>query len=151
MAGDEIVMPENAFLMIHDPSGIVMGTAADMRDMAATMDKIAGSMVRGYAARSGQIRGRDRQPDGRRDLVRLRRMPSIAGLATRGWSEPARIAASFRHRPLPQRPACELGGGWSLQKPLPPLATTSVPDKGGPDEIEVAAGGDPPTCTGSRE
>ncbi|WP_445810126.1 ATP-dependent Clp protease proteolytic subunit [Yoonia sp.] len=33
MEGDEIVMPENAFLMIHDPSGIVMGTAADMRDM----------------------------------------------------------------------------------------------------------------------
>jgi ATP-dependent Clp protease protease subunit len=27
MAGDEIVMPENAFLMIHDPAGLVMGTA----------------------------------------------------------------------------------------------------------------------------
>jgi hypothetical protein len=25
MAGDEIVMPENAFLMIHDPAGLVMG------------------------------------------------------------------------------------------------------------------------------
>jgi ATP-dependent Clp protease protease subunit len=34
MAGDEIVMPENAFLMIHDPSGLVMGTAEDMRAMA---------------------------------------------------------------------------------------------------------------------
>jgi ATP-dependent Clp protease protease subunit len=54
MAGDEIIMPENAFLMIHDPSGIVMGTAADMREMAATMDKIAGSMIRGYAGRSGR-------------------------------------------------------------------------------------------------
>ncbi|WP_183073599.1 head maturation protease, ClpP-related, partial [Roseinatronobacter ekhonensis] len=39
MAGDEIVMPENAFLMIHDPSGLVMGTAADMREMAGTLDK----------------------------------------------------------------------------------------------------------------
>jgi ATP-dependent protease ClpP protease subunit len=47
MAGDEIVMPENALLMIHDPSGIVMGTAADMRDMAETLDKIAASMTRG--------------------------------------------------------------------------------------------------------
>ena len=54
MAGDEIVMPENAFLMIHDPSGIVMGTAADMRDMAGTLDKIAASMTRGYAAKSGK-------------------------------------------------------------------------------------------------
>ena len=54
MAGDEIVMPENAFLMIHDPSGLVMGTAADMRDMAGTLDKIAASMTRGYAAKSGK-------------------------------------------------------------------------------------------------
>ena len=37
MAGDEIIMPENAFLMIHDPSGIVMGTAADMRGMAGAL------------------------------------------------------------------------------------------------------------------
>src|SRR5690625_2151934 len=42
MAGDEIVMPENAFLMIHDPSGMVIGTAADMRDVAATLDNSAG-------------------------------------------------------------------------------------------------------------
>ena len=54
MAGDTIIMPENAFLMIHDPSGLVMGTAAEMREMADTMDKIAGSMVRGYADRSGK-------------------------------------------------------------------------------------------------
>jgi ATP-dependent protease ClpP protease subunit len=54
MAGDEIVMPENAFLMIHDPSGLVMGTASDMREKAGTLDKIAGGMVRGYAARSGR-------------------------------------------------------------------------------------------------
>jgi ATP-dependent protease ClpP protease subunit len=54
MAGDEIIMPENAFLMIHDPSGLVMGTATDMREMAETMDKIAGSMTRGYAAKSGK-------------------------------------------------------------------------------------------------
>ena len=30
IAGDEIFMPENAFLFIHDSSGRVMGTAADM-------------------------------------------------------------------------------------------------------------------------
>ena len=93
MAGDEIVMPENAFLMIHDPSGIVMGTATDMRDMAATMDKIAGSMVRGYAAKSGK---RDE------DIAALMAAETWfdakdaldAGLATR-MAEPVRIAASF--------------------------------------------------------
>jgi len=93
MAGDEIVMPENAFLMIHDPSGIVMGTAADMREMAATMDKIAGSMVRGYAARSGRsedeiatLMSAETWFDAK-DALDL-------GLATR-MAEPVRIAASF--------------------------------------------------------
>ncbi|KAF0171205.1 MAG: Protease subunit of ATP-dependent Clp protease [Rhodobacteraceae bacterium] len=54
MAGDEIVMPENAFLMIHDPSGVVMGTAIDMRAMAEALDKIKGSLLQGYAAKSGR-------------------------------------------------------------------------------------------------
>jgi len=93
MAGDEIVMPENAFLMIHDPSGIVMGTATDMREMAATMDKIAGSMIRGYAARSGRsedeiatLMSAETWFDAK-DALDL-------GLATR-MAEPVRIAASF--------------------------------------------------------
>jgi ATP-dependent protease ClpP protease subunit len=93
MAGDEIVMPENAFLMIHDPSGLVMGTAADMRDMAGTLDKIAGSMMRGYAARSGK-------PED--DIAAFMAAETWfdaaealeAGLATRK-AEPVRIAASF--------------------------------------------------------
>ena len=54
MAGDEIVMPENAFLMIHDPAGLVMGTAIDMRAMAEALDKIKGSLLQGYAAKSGR-------------------------------------------------------------------------------------------------
>ncbi|GGB94843.1 hypothetical protein GCM10011363_09350 [Marivita lacus] len=93
MAGDEIVMPENAFLMIHDPSGLVMGTAADMRDMAGTLDKIAASMTRGYAAKSGKSE---------EDIAALLAAETWfdakdaleAGLATR-LAEPVRIAASF--------------------------------------------------------
>ena len=95
MAGDEIVMPENAFLMIHDPSGIVMGTAADMREMAGTLDKIAASMTRGYAARSGK-------PD--TEIAALMAAETWfdakdaldLGLATR-MAEPVRIAARFQH------------------------------------------------------
>jgi ATP-dependent protease ClpP protease subunit len=93
MAGDEIVMPENAFLMIHDPSGLVMGTAADMREMADTMDKIAGSMIRGYAGRSGRSE---------EEIAALMTAETwfdaqdalAAGFATR-MAEPLRIAASF--------------------------------------------------------
>ena len=54
MAGDEVVMPENAFLMIHDPAGVVMGTATDMRAMAEALDKIKGSLLQGYADKSGR-------------------------------------------------------------------------------------------------
>ena len=54
MAGDEVIMPENAFLMIHDPAGVVMGTAIDMRAMAEALDKIKGSLLQGYAAKSGR-------------------------------------------------------------------------------------------------
>lgn len=93
MAGDEIVIPENAFLMIHDPSGLVVGTAEDMREMAGTLDKIAGSMMRGYAARSGRsedeiaaLMAAETWFDGAEALE--------AGLATR-MAEPVRIAASF--------------------------------------------------------
>ena len=93
MAGDEIVMPENAFLMIHDPSGIVMGTAVDMREMAGTLDKIAASMTRGYAAKSGK-------PD--TEIAALMAAETWfdakdaldLGLATR-MAEPVRIAARF--------------------------------------------------------
>jgi ATP-dependent Clp protease protease subunit len=54
MAGDNIIMPENAFLMIHDPSGMVMGTAGDMRAMAEALEKIGASLNKGYAAKSGK-------------------------------------------------------------------------------------------------
>ena len=54
MAGDTVVMPENAFLMIHDPSGLVMGTAEDMRSTAEALDKVKVSLIQGYAAKSGK-------------------------------------------------------------------------------------------------
>lgn len=40
MAGDEIIMPSNSFLMIHKPSNIVWGNATEMRKMADDLDTI---------------------------------------------------------------------------------------------------------------
>jgi ATP-dependent Clp protease protease subunit len=54
LAGDRIIMAENALYMIHTPSGAVMGTATDMRSFADVLDKIAGTMVTAYASKSGQ-------------------------------------------------------------------------------------------------
>ncbi|HUX15407.1 MAG TPA: head maturation protease, ClpP-related [Phycisphaerae bacterium] len=54
MAGDEIHMAENAMIMIHDPWAISIGSAEELRDSADRLEKIAGTLVRTYAARSGQ-------------------------------------------------------------------------------------------------
>lgn len=54
MAGDEIHMPENAMMMIHDPSVAAAGGSASLRQHAEILDKVAGSMAAVYARRSGQ-------------------------------------------------------------------------------------------------
>jgi len=54
MAGDEVVMPENAMLVLHDPSGLVAGTALDMRAMAEALDRMKAGMVAAYRDKSGR-------------------------------------------------------------------------------------------------
>ena len=93
MAGDSVVMPQNAFLMIHDPSGLVMGTAEDMRSTAEALDKVKGSLIQGYAAKSGK-------PDG--EIAALMAAETwldaeealALGLIDR-IAEPVKLAASF--------------------------------------------------------
>lgn len=53
MAGDKIIMPENAFMMIHNPLNMTYGNADDMREMADVLDKIGASLIATYAARTG--------------------------------------------------------------------------------------------------
>lgn len=53
MAGDTIEMPENAYMMIHNPANLIFGTASDMRKMADDLDKIKEGLVATYMARTG--------------------------------------------------------------------------------------------------
>ncbi len=53
MAGDTVVMPENAFMMIHNPLNMAYGNADDLREMADVLDKIGASLVGIYAKRTG--------------------------------------------------------------------------------------------------
>lgn len=53
MAGDKIVMPENAFMMIHNPWMATAGNAEDLRDMADFLDTIGASLTKTYVARTG--------------------------------------------------------------------------------------------------
>lgn len=54
MAGTKVTMPENTFMMVHNPLNIVYGNAAEMRDMADVLDKIGMSLLATYVTRSGK-------------------------------------------------------------------------------------------------
>ncbi len=56
MAGDEIRIAKNAFVMIHNPWGITMGGADEMRGMADLLDKMRANLADIYVARTGSSR-----------------------------------------------------------------------------------------------
>lgn len=48
MAGDEIIMPENAFMFVHDPMGGAWGYAEDLRSVAGTLEKMKAGIITAY-------------------------------------------------------------------------------------------------------
>ena len=129
MAGDEIVMPENAFLMIHDPSGLVMGTSGDMRAMAEALDKVKGALVQGYAAKSG------RTPEEVSALMSAETWLDAADALAQGFADrlidPVRIAARFdigRFRNAPPELAEAVEGDGTDAE------TETVPDGNGSED-----------------
>lgn len=56
MAGDRIEMAPNSMLMIHDASGLCLGNASDMEEMAELLDLISDNIADAYAARAGGTR-----------------------------------------------------------------------------------------------
>lgn len=53
MAGDRIVMQPHSQLMIHDGSGMCIGNAADMRELADLLDRQSDNIAGIYAERAG--------------------------------------------------------------------------------------------------
>ena len=119
MAGDEVVMPENAMLVLHDPSGLVAGTAADMRAMAEALERMKAGMVAAYRDKSGRD---DAEIEAlMRDETWLSAQEAVElGLADR-VEQPVRMAAHFdlsrfRHPP-PQLAA--LAAAATQEDPMP--------------------------------
>ncbi len=54
LAGDEVRIAENAFVMIHNPWGVAIGDANEMRSMGEILDKLGGSLADIYAAKTGE-------------------------------------------------------------------------------------------------
>lgn len=53
MSGDDIVMPDNAFMMVHPAQGVSIGDADTARELADLLDNISNAARRIYAQRTG--------------------------------------------------------------------------------------------------
>src|SRR5699024_10578597 len=53
MAADEIRMPSNSMLMIHNPWMLAIGNASDLRKKADDLDRIGESAIKSYLEQAG--------------------------------------------------------------------------------------------------
>lgn len=95
-AGKERVVSPGSMMMIHDASGLCIGNAADMRELADLLDLVSGNLADIYAAHSGQPAA------GWRDAMRAEKWYKAAdavsaGLADRLAERPAPEGATARH------------------------------------------------------
>jgi ATP-dependent Clp endopeptidase proteolytic subunit ClpP len=146
MAGDEVVMPENAMLMLHDPSGLVMGTATDMRGMAEALDRMKAGMVAAYRDKSGRD---DTEIEALMQAETwLSAQEAVAlGLADR-VEAPVRMAAHFdlsRFRNAPPQLAA-LVATTSPQEDDMPDSKKASPRKSGPDQSATPQAAAPPSA-----
>lgn len=125
MAGDKIVMPENAFMMVHNPMGGVFGNAQEMRDWADTLDKIAASLIGIYVARTGK------SEDEVKALLDAETWMTATEAKALGFADEVepevKVAAAFDMENLPEniKAAFKQGG-----KPVePPAATATLADQ----------------------
>lgn len=65
MAGDEIEIAENGFLMLHMPFDLAAGDAEELRKMADLLDKVCDQIVSIFAQRTGQ------QPEAIRKMMEV--------------------------------------------------------------------------------
>jgi len=53
MAADEIIMPSNSMLMIHNPWTLTVGNSAELRKQADDLDRIGESAIQSYLDKAG--------------------------------------------------------------------------------------------------
>ncbi|UBH07849.1 head maturation protease, ClpP-related [Macrococcus armenti] len=55
MAGDVVRMPSNSMMMIHNAMGGMFGNANDMREIAELLDKVTGTLMETYLAKTDKL------------------------------------------------------------------------------------------------
>jgi ATP-dependent protease ClpP protease subunit len=130
MAASHIIMPSNAFMLIHNASGFVMGTGDEMREVAADLDRIDKAMTATYAARSGMTAAKVRA------LMKEDRLMEASEAKELGFADetspPVKMAASYSLRLLPTAAATRLRAatGADQSEPSQPHSDP-VPDRPG--------------------
>lgn len=107
--GTSVAMVEGAMLMVHDPWTVAIGNAAEMHKAAATLDKIADSLVGAYAKKSGKADDEVRQTMQAEtwftvdDAIKYGLADSIMeGVAAAAFAIPKSFG--FKHPPQPAEP-----------------------------------------------
>jgi ATP-dependent Clp protease, protease subunit len=119
MAGDTIVMPENAFMMIHNPLNMAYGNADDLREMADVLDKIGASLIGIYARRTGL-------PDDEiKALLDAETWLNAEEAVTKGFADELqaelKVAAAFDMERLPENVRASIAPPVADQAPEPEL------------------------------
>jgi ATP-dependent Clp endopeptidase proteolytic subunit ClpP len=136
MAGDEVLMAENALMMIHNPMDGTYGDAAELRQTADRLDKVREQIVSVFAARTGL------EPAALNAMLDaetwLTADEALAQNFVTGVTASLRMAAcdvsAFGFRKVPEHPLI------ALAKRAPaPAAITPVKEPQMPDPIDPAA------------
>jgi ATP-dependent Clp endopeptidase proteolytic subunit ClpP len=130
MAADKIVMPSNAFMLIHQSAGFSMGNAEDMIALAADLQRIDKSMAATYAARSGQPASKVRA------LMKEDRLMDATEAKSLGYADeiasPVKMAASMRLNVLPPKVAEKFRAETGTEQGDPPQSAPGPQEPGQP-------------------
>jgi ATP-dependent Clp protease, protease subunit len=148
MAADKIEMPENTFMLIHEPRALVVGKADDMLAMAGELERMTASFVGTYAKRSGTAKDRIAA------LMKEDRLMSAAEAKALGLVDdvqsPVKMAANYDLKLLPSGARAEFEKKLKASgdpetpapepetpaEPTPPAESTTPAEPVEPDEPE---------------
>lgn len=81
MAGDPVIVADSAQMMIHDGHSMAIGNAADLRELADTLDRVSDTIAAIYSKHAGDT------PDHWRDLMRAQTWFSAQEMVAAGLAD----------------------------------------------------------------
>lgn len=112
MAGDRIEMAPNAMLMIHEASGVCLGNASDMEEMARLLALISDNIADAYVAKAGGTREQWREAM-RAETWYLPEDAVTAGLADEALSIP-KTGEPVEPEPVPSEAEPDMQRAWDM-------------------------------------